>query len=188
MKKLRVKLTGVSALLLHNGRLANPLDKFARQLKALSGKRKKQDEDYEAMAKVEFLAGLYLNQKGEYILPGHNLEAVMLEGARRDKNGRQVQGGAFIDCDPVLKFDGSSKSPDELWDGAEHALNVSVRINKARVMRTRPVVPTGWSTEFDVTYDPGVVSEEQIVRSFEVAGKERGIGDWRPKYGRFVAE
>jgi hypothetical protein len=189
MQKITITLKGASTLLLHNGRLANPMDKFARQLKALTGKRKKQEEDYEAMAKVEFLAGLYLDEKGSYILPGHNLEAVMLEGAKRDKNGKQVHGGAFIDYDPVLKFTGSEKSPEELWSGGEHALMVSVCVNnRQRIMRTRPIIPAGWNTTFDVTYDPGIVSEDMIRQAFDVAGRERGIGDWRPKYGRFVVE
>lgn len=189
MKTVHLTLKGVSPLLLHNGRLANPLDKFARQLKALNANRQKQDEDYEKIAKVEFLASWYADEKGSYVLPGHNLEAVMHEGSKRSKNGKQVLSGAFIDCDPVIDFIGSNKTLDELWAGGEHALMVSIRIKKSsRVMRTRPMLPTGWKCSFDVTYDPGVVSEEIIVRAFEVAGKEIGIGDWRPKYGRFVVE
>jgi hypothetical protein len=50
---LKVQLRGASPMLLHNGRTANPLDKFARQLKAVSKKRNKTDADYEEMAKIE---------------------------------------------------------------------------------------------------------------------------------------
>ena len=57
MNTLQLTIKGVSPLLLHNGQTANPLNKYARQLKAVSGKRNKTDEDFEAMAKIEFLAG-----------------------------------------------------------------------------------------------------------------------------------
>ena len=186
LQEMKLTIKGVSPLLLHNGQTANPLNKYARQLKAISGKRNKTDEDMEAIAKIEFLAGLYLGAKGEYVLPAHNLEAVMLEGAKKNKNGRLVQGGAFISEDPALVFPGSDKTPEQLWEGAEHALMVSVRVQRNRIMRTRPLIPPGWVSEVTVGYDPSVIEQSAIRQAFEVAGRERGIGDWRPKYGRFV--
>jgi hypothetical protein len=188
MKTLQLTIKGVSPLLLHNGQTANPLNKYARQLKAVTGKRNKTDEDFEAMAKIEFLAGLYLNPAGEYVLPAHNLEAVLLEGAKKNKNGRLVQGGAFIADDPVLHFDGDQKDPEALWAGMEHALMVSVRVQRNRVMRTRPMIPSGWSSVLVVSYDPEVIEAPAIQQALEVAGRERGIGDWRPKFGRFTVE
>lgn len=188
LETMTVSIKGASPLILHNGQTANPLNKFARQLKAVSGKRNKTEEDFETMAKIEFLAGLYLNPEGAYILPGHNIEAALLEGAKKNKNGRLVQGGAFINEDPILTFRGSDKTPDELWDGGEHALMVSVRVQRNRVMRTRPLIPAGWTAEVKVTFDAGLVEKSAILQALQVAGLERGIGDWRPKYGRFVIE
>lgn len=186
LQTMIVSIKGISPLLLHNGQTANPLNRYARQLKAVSGKRNKTDEDFEEMAKIEFMAGLYLGERGEYTLPAHNIEAAMLEGARKNKNGRLVQGGAFVASDPELVFPGSTKTPDELWAGGEHALMVSVRVQRNRVMRTRPLIPSGWTAKVSVQYDPATIEEPAILQAFEVAGRERGVGDWRPKYGRFV--
>lgn len=188
MEDLKLRLRGASPMLLHNGQLANPLNKYARQLKAVSGKRNKTEDDFEKMSKIEFAAGWYLGPKGEYVLPAHNIEACLLEGAKKHKNGRLVQGGAYVLDDPALVFDGSDKSPDDLWNAGTYALLVSVKVQKNRVMRTRPLVPSGWTTEIVVRYDPEVVQPEAIVQALEVAGLERGLGDWRPKYGRFTAE
>ena len=188
LQEMEVNIKGVSQLLIHNGQTANPLNKFARQLKAVSGKRNKTDEDVEAMAKIEFMAGWYLGEKGEYTLPAHNIEAVMLEGAKKNKNGRLVQGGVFVESDPVLVFPGSDKTPEQLWERGENALMVSVRVQRNRVMRTRPIVPAGWTSKIVVKYDPTVIEEPAIRQAFSVAGRERGIGDWRPKYGRFVVD
>lgn len=187
-KTLKVRLTGASPLLLHNGQTANPLNVYAKQLKAVSSKRNKTEEDFAALAKIEFLAGLYTDSKGAYTLPGHNLEAALLEGARKNKNGRQVQGGAFVVNDPKLTFPGSEKKPEDLWEGQEHALMVSVRVQKNRVMRCRPLIPTGWTCVVEMKYDPAILEEPAILQAWETAGLERGIGDWRPKYGRFSVE
>ena len=186
MNTMEVTIKGASPMLLHNGQTSNPLNKYTRQLKTISRKRNKTDEDIEALAKIEFMAGLYLNPKGEYILPGHNLEAAMLEGAKKNKNGRLVQGGAFVTEDPLIVFKGSQKTPDELWDGGEHALMVSVRVQRNRVMRTRPMIPAGWEARVTIQYDPAIVDEQTIRQALEIAGMERGLGDWRPKYGRFI--
>lgn len=186
MNELHLTMKGFSPMLLHNGQTANPLNKYARQLKKVSGKRNKTDEDFEAMAKIEFFAGLYLNQKGEYVLPAHNIEAVLLEGAKKNKNGKLIQSGVFVAEDPLLVFDGSQKTADELWDGGEHALMVAVRVGKNRVMRTRPMIPEGWTAEVVIHYDQQIVEESVIRQALEVGGREKGMGDWRPKYGRFV--
>jgi len=187
LKSLKVRLRGACPMLLHNGQLANPLNSHAKKLKSLSGKRGKTEEDILAMAKVEFEAGWYTNSEGAYTLPAHNIEASMLEGAKKNKNGRIMQGGAFIVDDPILKFNGSGRSMEQLWAGGEHALMVSVAVQRNRVMRTRPMV-TDWMADVEVKYDDTVIEPEVILQALEVAGLERGLGDWRPKYGRFVVE
>ena len=188
LETMKIRLRGASQMILHNGQTANPLNRYAKQLKAVSGKRNKTEDDLEALAKIEFLAGWYQNPAGAYTLPAHNIEAAMLEGAKRDKNGRLVQGGVFVVDDPLLVFPGSDKSPDELWKAGENALMVSVRVQRNRVMRTRPVIPAGWTAEVEVKYDPTIIEPPVIVQALEVAGLERGLGDWRPKFGRFLVE
>lgn len=174
-------------MILHNGQTANPLNRYAKQLKAVSGKRGKTEEDIMAMARIEFEAGWYLNSQMEYTLPAHNIEATMLEGAKKNKNGRLIQGGAFVVDDPLLKFKGANKTLDQLWDGGEHALMVSVAVQRNKVMRTRPMI-TDWTADIVVQYDQGIIEPDAIMQALEVAGLERGLGDWRPKYGRFTAE
>ena len=185
---LKVQLRGAAQMILHNGQTSNPLNRFAKQLKSVSGKKNKTEEDIKQMAKIEFLAGWYQNPAGEYTLPGHNIEAAMLEGAKKNKNGKLVQGGAFVVDDPILVFPGSDKNPDELWERGENALMVSVRVQRNRVMRTRPIIPQGWTARVEIRYDPQIVEPPTIIQALEVAGLERGLGDWRPKYGRFIVE
>ena len=102
-----------------------------------------------------------------------------------DRLGKQMQSGCFVETDPILEFKGSDKTVDELWEGGKHALVASVRIKNSRVIRTRPLIPRGWKSDLTVKYDPAVIEPEQIVTALETAGREIGIGDWRPKYGRF---
>ena len=54
MEKVTYKATGDVPLIMHNGRLANPFDKFARAMKVITAKRKKTDEELETLAWLEW--------------------------------------------------------------------------------------------------------------------------------------
>lgn len=49
-----------------------------------------------------------------------------------------------------------------------------------------------WSAEFEIRYNPNVLSIEQIANLFNIAGFATGIGEWRPQrdgsYGMFHVE
>jgi hypothetical protein len=175
-------------MLLNNGQTANPLNKYAKAIAAISRKQKKTDEEIEKLARIEFEAGWYLGAGGGYVIPAHNLESCMVNGAKKNKNGKAVSAGSFVIADAPLVFEGSDKSIEELWGGGVHALMCTVGISRRRVLRTRPMVPAGWTAEITVRHDPELVDADVIRQSLEVAGREKGHGDWIPKYGRFKVD
>ena len=58
---------------------------------------------------------------------------------------------------------------------------------KNRIIRVRPRIPV-WSTSFTVEYDETVINGQDLEAAITEAGAIVGIGDWRPKYGRFTAD
>src|SRR3972149_9264541 len=101
LQVLKVRLCGASQMILHNGQTANPLNKFAKQLKAVSRKKNKTEDDMEELAKIEFLAGWDQNPAGAYTPPAHNIEAKMQGGAKENKKGKLIQSGALGVDDPT---------------------------------------------------------------------------------------
>ena len=187
LKKLQFLLQGVSPLILHNGQTADPLNKFAKAMKQISSKRAKTDADYEAMAKLEWQASLYINKEGRICLPDFGLESAFASGARKLKLGKHVQAGLFVDRHCPLIFDGDTLSLEELWERDENRLTVAVRVQRNRVMRTRFKVDE-WSAIVPATYSDGLLNKSQIVDIIAKTGEECGMFDWRPKFGRFVSE
>lgn len=53
VETIRIRLTGDRPLLMHSGRLADPLDEIARNLGKVTGKRMKTAADHEEIARVE---------------------------------------------------------------------------------------------------------------------------------------
>ena len=54
-------------------------------------------------------------------------------------------------------------------------------------MRTRPMFKD-WHVDFDVHFLPTLLNASDILEMFAVSGFTRGIGDWRPKFGRFAVQ
>lgn len=182
---LKFKLTSESPLLMHNGQMADPLNKWSKDLKRVSGKRAKTDADFAEMARIEWYASLYVDE-GKLCIPGEVLEAALIEGAKKQKLGKQAQSTLFVSGNAILHFDGDNLSVDELWERGKNRLTTGVRIQRNRVMRTRPRLEK-WSCEVEVNFDDKILDPPRVTEIVTITGREVGIGDWRPKFGRFTA-
>lgn len=141
------------------------------------------DADYEEMAKIEFHAGLYVNKDGFPILPGVMVEASMVNAAKTEKSGRQAKSALQVLDDSVLEYDGP-KDAKELFADPKFRLVSQVRNQNARIMRVRPML-SEWSAVVNVRYEDSILNKSQITNWLRIAGALCGVGDWRPRYGRF---
>ena len=182
-KQIKFRVRGVSPLIMHNPQLADPLNHFAKELKKITSKRKKTDEDYAEMAHIEFLGGLYLDEDNKPIIPGETIEAAIVAGAKKNKMGPAAKSGIIVDGNFRLEYKGP-KTPETLFADANFRSTARCRVGTSAVMRTRPIFKE-WECEFTVNYLPDVVSAEDVIAFVENAGRLCGWGDWRPRHGRF---
>lgn len=187
---LRIHLQGVSPLLCHNGQTADPRNTYAKAMKAISSKRKKTDADFDELARLEWLAGLY-RFGDELVIPDYVLESTMIAGAKKSKRGPQAKCGLFFTDHAVLEFDGKPDAIDDatladMFVSGEFTHTVGVRVGQAKVMRTRPIF-RNWSCVITAQYDPDVLNQRDVEELAVDAGRLVGLGDWRPKHGRFTA-
>lgn len=199
------RISGVTPILMHCGQTADPLNNFARSMKRLSGKRNKTDEDHEEMSRLEWWAGLYLNEAPEIagsssvklapdsalVLPAHLLDSCIREGARKGKMGKQASAGCIVDGDGCFQTDTDDIMAMSVSPRYTH--RAAVKVGTSKVMRTRPIFHD-WQCTFSVSVDTSVIEVEQILMALDAAGKLVGVGDWRPgaprggSFGRFQAE
>lgn len=187
LKYQRLRLTGLSPIVLHNARTANPLDPFAKALKSLSTKRSKTDADHRELMRLQWYASIYQDKEGRIILPGMLIEAALVNGAKKSRLGVAAKAGVFIDENPLLIFDGCDLSADALWERGQNELTVPCNVQKSKIMRTR-FIAENWQTEFTVTYDDGLLNPAQLIDTAEITGLQVGVGTWRPRHGRFKVE
>lgn len=160
-------------------------------MKAVSSKRKKTDADFDEMARLEWLAGLY-RVDGDLVIPDYVIESVMIKGAMKSKRGPQAKCGMFFTEHASLHFDGkpaviNDSTLAEMFASGNFTHTIGVKVGMAKVMRTRPMF-RNWSLTATCQYDPDVLNQRDIEELACDAGKLVGLGDWRPKHGRFDAE
>lgn len=189
--KAMVRVKGVSPLLMHNARMANPLDEYTLQIKEITSKHhsKKTESDIIKTIELEFQGALYFddNGAGAYI-PGVNVEGAIRDAARASKQGKAVESGVVVDQDIVkLLYDGPS-TREELYADKRFVDTRAVKLQKAStIMRTRPRFDS-WALEFEVMAIDELVSISDVEKFIINAGRVKGLCDYRPKFGRFVVE
>jgi hypothetical protein len=187
MKEFTVTLTGTLPLLMHNPRLADPLDPAAKLVKKYSSKRNKTDDDHLALAEAEFMGGLYMDPDIGPFIPGMNIHAMLRDGGRLNKLGRKVIAGVLItkNVNP-LAYNGP-RTEQALWEDGRFTYRASVVVTRQRITRTRPLFAE-WIVEAPGVYDPAQIDLDQIRMIADNAGMFVGLGDSRPRFGRFTAK
>jgi hypothetical protein len=175
-------LKSTCPLLMHNGQGIDPLNKFSKALKAISGKRGKTEADHLEMSRIEFLMGLYMGPSGP-IMPQANLEAALIKAAMKFKEGNLAKSGMYVKSDAILIYDGS-KVPDEMFLDDRFRDKRNVRVGMASIMRTRPIFHE-WEADVTIVYEDGVVNGSRIDEWIATAGILIGLCELRPRLGRF---
>jgi hypothetical protein len=182
---LKYRLTADAPLIMHNGQTADPTNKWSKLMKQVSGKRNKTDADYEELARIEFLAALYIGEQGPYI-PPHVIDSLIVKSAQKSKEGPSAKSGVFCLTPAPLEYEGP-RTADGLWADERYHFSAIVRVGMARIARMRPIFEK-WSAIVTVNVEDTVVNPARIDDWLRVGGQQIGLCDWRPQHGRFTVE
>ena len=187
MKTVAIKITGKAPLLMHSDRFANPLDPLTKDHKELTSKRKKTDDDHHAIARSEFIGGCYWRKDRGFFLPAQNLDACLIAGAKLQKLGVKFKQGVQV-LEDELTFEGyEKKSPEQLWKDPEFVDCRGVKVGTAKIMRYRPIFRS-WTLSATIMVNEDVVNVNEVKKAAQDAGALIGLGDYRPRFGRFNVE
>lgn len=183
--KVRVHVVGTLPLLCHNEQLANPLNPVVRQIKALTGKRKKTEDDLQSIAFLEFQGGFYYDADRRPCIPGRNLWTAIRNAARGSKDGQLIEKGCIVTTSLApIEYDGPI-DPKEMADQGFMYVCL-VGIQRSRVLRSRPRFDN-WEATFEFEVLDDVLDLAAFAAYVDTAGRLHGVGDGRPHFGRFTA-
>lgn len=187
MELLKLKITGTTPLMMHSDRLANPLHPAAKAHKELTSKRKKTEEDHEAIARSEFIAATYWDEASGFYVPGQNFDATFWAGAKLQKLGVHWKRGCLVVTDRAKLVFCGPRTPNELWADERFVDCRGVRVGQSKVMRYRPVFPE-WRTQVEVSVNTDVIDIAEAKKAISDSGELIGVCEYRPRFGRFVVE
>lgn len=166
MEKVKVKIKGIVPLLMHKYNIINNEEKAKRK-----------DEQYSIETDAQ--KALYFDKKIGCYAPSTWIEACLRESAKDFKQGKKTYKNAILSsvfCEEE-KISLHKKIYDEIDVRA-------VVIQRNRIAKGRPKFNT-WELEFILCYDETRIKKDILKQILEEAGATKGIGDYRPKFGRF---
>ena len=171
------KVKGISPLISHKWSEKAKKEMLDKQMKkALTTRQAKNPQ-------AEFESSLYLlsngkHPKGPYGFPAVAFKAAAVRAAKQldGMNMTDARGLFYIEPDDGDLVQIHSPEPPEMREDM-------VRLNgKSADIRYRGSF-VNWSVTLNVRYNADVVSQEQLLNLFELAGFSCGVGEWRMEKG-----
>ena len=187
METIHFRITGTAPLLMNKDTLADPLHALTKEHKALTIKKKKTDEDHEAISRSEWKACLYWDDEIGIYISAEAVEAVMRNAAKRQRMGQTFRTAVLVlESKIPLVYDGP-KDWRELIKDPRFVDRRPIKQRNVRVLKTRPRFDK-WGFEVTVMYDPELINKREVISALEQGGRICGLLDWRPRYGQFEVE
>jgi hypothetical protein len=185
MKTLKITWKGTTPLIMHSCQCVNPMHPIAKQMKEITSKRKKTEEDLKVLSDLEWEAGAYWKEGLGLYIPAENVEATLMNGAKAFKRGKDVQKYCSV-MDLYIPFNyGENLTKEQLISNYEYRDTRPMTVMRAKVFRTRPRFDQ-WNISFNLQYDETQLDLKDLMQFLEYAGSYVGLCDSRPKYGKFV--
>jgi len=171
-KKFSVHIKGIAPLLMH-GLNAKMLD---------NSTIKSSTTDYsEEWKKTAYHNG------DNFFIPAVNVEASIRDAGKQQKVKKvyltkAVKSSLFIDEDDIPLLINGEVAKD--WEEAEVDIR-PVTVQRARILRSRAKFPV-WELKFTLQSYHSVLDENVIRELITKAGMQEGVGDFRPRFGRFT--
>ena len=184
-QEIRLRLIGVAPLLMRSGRLADPLDPHSIALQRSTSKRLKTIADHQMIARLEWRGSLWLAE-GRPCVPAEAVEAALVAAGKTLRCGSLVRSAVVVSESPALSYVGP-ESVEDLYEAGGFVHRCGVRIGTKRLMRTRPMF-SDWSLVVSLSYLPPLIDGDTLLEIATLAGRLVGLGDFRPRFGRFRVE
>lgn len=186
--KITLDVVGNRPLIPHNGRLADPLNQYSQDLKRITSKRTKVDDDLRQAMWIEARGAAYETDDNLLGLPTANMWRCIYDASKFFKKGEDIKRALVHSGDtPALLVDGKTVDVDAYLSDIDHIFRIGVKQGKSTVMRSRPIVHN-WSCTFDFELITEVINPRDLSPILDRASRFVGLGDWRPIYGTFDLE
>jgi hypothetical protein len=187
--RIEARIRGTAGLLQH------AFGQTAMDTLQENAKRQTGTPDYS----LEWMATMYTDRQGLLVQPASHIEGAMQKAAAsfkmKGKGGKTwkdpVKAYCYVMPDniPHLRNNEYVPAPTaDLLPNPTEYLSVSimrVKVQRAAVARSRLLIAPGWELAFTMEVQDEQLRPDVLETILQEAGRAVGIGDYRPRYGRF---
>lgn len=193
IRSLTATLTGISPLLMNNPQTVDRFNHYAKRMSAINRKgQNRTDDDYREVRDLEMQSRLYFSDElGVYVPTSWLTESIAKNSYAVSKVSKDKIRGAVFSIANTVALDYRDKNKVKKFEDV--AVNpvfrhhMTVPQGKNRLLKCSPIFHD-WSFSVDLEFDDKIVDPGAMKRIIEHGAKYGGFGDFRPKFGRAVAE
>jgi hypothetical protein len=192
IQKMKATINGIAPLLLNNPQAVDPFNRYAKAMKAITAKRKKTEDDLLELRKIEVASKCYWDDDLGIYVPSRWIDAALAKTSfKKAKIAKaEIRAGVFV-VEPKLKltYDGirSVKTLDDIVGNERFHTLLLLPQGKVRIPKAAPIFHK-WSFGFTVEFDDEIIDRATLSDLIAYSAKYGGFGDFRPSYGRAIAE
>lgn len=193
IQQAAIKITGISPLLQNNPQTVDPFNRYAKAKKAITNKRTaKTDDDLIELGNLETESKVYFDEQiGVYIPATWITESIIVTGFSVAKIGRaKMRGGLFATENKIaLEYRDKAKvkTITDVVMNPAFRHRMLLKQGLVRVPKDAPIFHE-WAFKTILEFDDSVVDLRTLKSIIERASKYGGFGDFRPTFGRAIAE
>lgn len=165
LRSMCVRLIGDAPLICHAWSHKAKTEMLDKQMKKAKSAKSAKDPEQ------DFRDSLYVHPEGGYGFPSVAFKAAAVDACSHVDGISKVEArGAFHINGDLLKISGEPTMREDM---------VRVGMGTADIRYRGQFDP--WSVEIPIRFNAGVLSAEQIIHLFNIAGFGIGVGEWRPQ-------
>lgn len=181
---LECRITGIAPLLQKSEITVDALHPRVQAFKKLSTKRAKTVADFENLKRAEWELGMH-RENDAPVTPVDWWLACIFEAAAKNKLRKQAKAGVFpVSASFPLEYDGP-KDLEGMWSSGRFIDYRGVGQAQRKIMRARPRFDQ-WSVRVILDVSESIISRDDVLAALRIAGTLIGVGDYRPRFGRFA--
>lgn len=188
-----VKIKGIGPLLMNNPQTVDRFNPLAKRMAQINAKKNRRtDDDYLEMRDLEMEAKTYFDEEIGLYVPSRWLGAAFAKHSFAVcKVSKDATRGAVFTTDSKIPLQCRDrhliKSIQDVIKNPKFRHTMALPQGKVRVMKAMPIFHD-WSFRTEMEFDDKIIDPDSVTRVLEHAAKYGGFGDFRPTFGRAVAE
>lgn len=193
IRTITAEVRGINPLLQNNPQTVDRFNPFSQKMARINAKKtRRTDDDYRELQDIEVEAKVYWDDAiGIYIPATWISSAIAANSFKTVKVSKaDIRGAVFTTQNKIpLEYRDKDKvkGKRDVVGNPVFRTKLTLKQGQVRVVKAAPIFHD-WSFATEIEFDDKIIDPDSLKYVIEYSSKYGGYGDFRPTFGRAVAE